>query len=462
MQSLYSRWRSFPLSAFVAGVCLLSPAAAQLPGAAAEDPAATAQEPEAPQTPLAALLQEAEAASPVIRAAAARLEAASRVPSRVQAPPDPEATIGYTNDGLSDLTLGEREFSMLSLGWSQELPYPGKLKAAGEVAMVEAEIAARDLDRLRFAVAAAVKTAYADLYRIDRARGILVESQVVLESVAQTARRRYEVGEGIQENILKAQTQILRLEAERARLEQERRAAEARLGAAVGRASGMSIGAVTSLPQEALPEDREALANLATAASPEIDRLVAGVRRAEAGLRLARLELKPDFLWSARYDHRGDLDPMVTGTFGWRLPAHRQRKQAQAVAEAEANFTAARMDLESRQVQALAEVRDLVSRVERAERLLALFDQGVIPQARSALESAQASYRVGRLDLLDLLNDLSVLLEAQVEHAAQEAERFQALAALEALIGRGFAEARLEEAPASPDAVEEGVEHDDH
>jgi cobalt-zinc-cadmium efflux system outer membrane protein len=83
-----------------------------------------------------------------------------------------------------------------------------------------------------------------------------------------------------------------------------------------------------------------------------------------------------------------------------------------------------------------ATVRELVSRVERADRLLLLFGQGVVPLAQSALESARASYGVGRIGFLDLLNDVTVVLNARQEMAAQESERIQALAALEPLLGR--------------------------
>ena len=389
-----------------------------------------------PPADLAALLLEAQERSPVILAAAARLEAAGRIPSQAGALPDPEASVGYTNDGLSGFTLGDREFSTLRLTWTQQMPYPGKRGRAAEVATFGAERTGRDLERTRLEVASAVKSAYADLYRLDRTGAVLEENRSVLESFVQVARRRYEVGEGAQESILKAQTAVLRLEAEQARVAQERRSTELRLSAAVGRVADGRIGRAESLPGSALPDDRAALFEEAAAASPEIGGLRAAVRQGEAGLQLARLNLKPDFLWSAAYDYRGGLDPMVTGMFGLRLPAWRQRKQAQAVAQTESELAAAQRDLEDRRLRIRAEVGDLVSRVERAERLLALFGQGVVPQARRTLESARASYGVGKVDMLDLLTDLTAVLGSEIEYVSQEAERFQALAALEPLLGR--------------------------
>ena len=387
-----------------------------------------------PAADLAAFLREAEANSPAIRAAAARLSSAQRAPSQTSALPDPEVSVAYLNDGISSFTLGESEFSYLSLTWSQEVPYPGKRDQRAEVEAHESERVSSDLERVRLEVLAAVKAAYADLYRFDQTTLILSETKAVLESLAEAARRRYEVGEGIQESVLKAQTEVLRLEAGQLRVAQDRRAAEVRLNAAAGRAADTPIGPASFIPEAELPEDEEDLADRAVARSPAIAALRAAVLREEAAVRLAKLDLKPDFLWSASYQNRDGLDPMVMGSFGLRLPIFRERKQRQALLQSEADLLAVNQEQAELQIQARASVRELISRFRRADRLRTLFGQGVIPQARSTLESAQFAYGVGRLDFLDLLSDLTVLLDARIELVSQEAERLQALAALEPLV----------------------------
>lgn len=385
---------------------------------------------------LALLLREALEANPMLRAAEARLESARRVPSQAEAPPDPEVSLAYVNDGLSSLTLGDTEFSNLALTWTQEVPYPGKLKRSGIVAQTEIEMADRDLEMARLEVAAAVKTGYADLYRLERTVTLLRETQSVLESLAQSARSRYEVGQDIQESIFKAQTEIVRLQAEQERVALDRKVAESRLNAAIGRPAESPIGPVPRLPAPPLPDNADLLMDAAVGASPGIRRLEAAVRRAEAGEERARIELKPDFVWSAGYQYRGSLDPMVMGMFGVRLPLHRERKQAQALLQAGSDLLASRHELTDLQVRTRAAVRELVAQAERAARLIVLYEQGIIPQARGALESAQSSYGVGRIAFLDLLNDLMILLNARIELITQESDRLKALAALEPLVAR--------------------------
>jgi outer membrane protein TolC len=421
----------YRLAGALQGIVLLAAAAFQ--PIAAQEGAAPQAEDVAPAD-LAGLIEEALSSNASLKAASSRLQAAQSLASLAQAPPDPEVSVAYVNDGVSSFTLGESEFATLSLTWTQEVPYPGKLRSAGDVALREGDLASRELDRARLSIASQVKIAYADLYRLDRTSAILEETRAVLESLSQTAARRYEVGQGIQENVLKSQTEVLRVEAELLRVRQERKASEARLNAAVGRSGERPVGPATSLPEASLPEDPGTLADRAVASSPEIAVLAATVRRQEAGAQLAELGLKPDFLWSASYVNRGGLDPMIAASFGVRLPLHRERKQSQALLQADLELQAAHHDLKDGQTRTRASVQELVSRAERAERLADLYEQGVIPQARGALESAQASYAVGRIALLDVLGDVTVLLEARRALADEESDRLQALAALEPLV----------------------------
>ncbi len=317
-----------------------------------------------------------------------------------------------------------------------------------------ARISETDLERARLEVASAVKGAYADLYRLDRAAAFLDETRLALNTLVESARRRYEVGEGNQESVLKAQTEILRLEAEMARVSGDRKGVEARLNATLGRTEDASIGPAMTLPGGNLPEDSKALEEAAIATSPSVAGLQAAARRAESRTHLARLDLKPDFIWSGSYMNRDGLDPMVMGMIGLRLPLYRGKKQAQALLAAESEAIAARQDLADLQLRTRARVRELTARFERADRLIALYGQGVVPQASSALESARTAYAVGRLAFLDLLNDQIVVLEARIALATEESERMQAVAALEPLLAR-----ELIQASAASGAA--GGSHDD-
>ena len=383
---------------------------------------------------LEALLRAAEAANPEIRASNERQRAAESVPSQAQALPDPLASISYTNESFNELTLGESDDSNLTLCWLQELPYPGKRRLSGDVAWAEVEVATRAVETVRLRVRAQVETLYSDLYRLDRSRAILEESRKLLVSFEEAARARYESGEGVLESVLRAQTEVTRLDTRLATIAQERRGAAAVLNAVLGRADEVPLGPAVALPS-VVDLDREVLEDAALSRSPELLELEAAVRREGRRVELAEKNQKPDLMWSAAYANRGGLEPMVTGMFGMRLPLYPKNQQGQAVAQSRHDQVAAQLDLESRRIGVLAEIRDLVARAQRAETLTTLYREGVLPQERSALDAAAAAYASAQVEFVTLLDVFRSLLDDEIEYEAQRAQQVQALAGLEALTG---------------------------
>ncbi len=395
-------------------------------------------QPDPPRLDLAALLWEAEANSPDVAAALSRRAASVAVPSQTEALPDPIAGVSYTNAGLTEWTLGEDPDSMLTLSWMQEVPHSSKRRLASDAVSRETEVLSRRADLVRLALASRIKQQYAALYRIDRAASILETNRQILESFLRTARIRYETGEGLLENVLKAQTEVAVLDVQLVRLAQERLSVEADINRLVGRSSPAPLGVASVLPPVVPPGSDETaqLEAEALAHAPEVLAVEAEVRRGEARLEASRGLAKPDFLWGAGFGYREDLDPQIMGSFGMRLPVYEKRKQAQGIVQSAAELDASRLDAASMRLSVAAETRDLAAQAARAAAILKLYDDSVIPQARSALDSAAASYGVGRIDFKTLLDDFGALLRYQIDRETQRAEQVAALAGLERLTGR--------------------------
>jgi len=411
-----------------------SPVAAAASAPAAANPAAPVPgAADLPPLRLADLLDEAARNNPRIAAERERVAASESVPSQSETPPDPVAGISYTNDGVTSITYGDRIMSNLTFSWTQEVPYPGKLHLAGEVARREIDVSRSRLASIELDVRSRIKGTFADLYRIDRTISILHEGGALLDAFLATARSRYETGTGLLENILKAQTEVTKLDADLEVMAEERAAASARLNALAGRREDTVLGVAADLPGEAGPIVAEELERLALERSPEIQELEARVRRDEARVDLAKRQTKPDLIWGAAYAARGDIDPMVMGSFGMRLPVHRERNQVQRIVQTGHDVEASRRDLESGRLEILSEVRSLAARAARAGSLARLYAEGIVPQSRNALDSASASYGVGKVDFLTLLDDFTALLNYSKEYETQRAERVAALAALERL-----------------------------
>lgn len=393
---------------------------------------ASASEPGSPD--LSALLAELEARHPRLRAASARIEAAEASVTPLQALPDPEVRVAYTNEGLTDLTFGDTPDASLTVTYEQEMPYPGKRRLGGEVAAAEVEVARAELEVARRALRADLIAAYVEVLRADRTQVVLDASREVLKTLLASARARYESGQGMLEDLLKAQTEITRIEVEVADLAEERAGAASRLNAALGRPPQTPVPAVSVVPRFDVPQG-EAAFEAAALRAPAVERMRRMETASASRLDRARLQVKPDWVWGVSWAERGSLDPMVMGMVGARLPLWRKNKQRQQIVAAERDLAAARAATEAESLEAAAEVGELLARAERARRRIEILEQALIPQARSTLEAGSASYANGRTVFISLLDDALDLLEFERDLERQRADLGVALAGIEARTG---------------------------
>lgn len=110
----------------------------------------------------------------------------------------PKPFAGYTNS----------DFAYIGIGASQELPYLGKLKLRGKVADREADAQAARVEVTRKDVADAVNS---DYLQLQQTLGILQQNESVLGQLIQDAIVHYQVGQGMQQDVLQAQVQRTKL-----------------------------------------------------------------------------------------------------------------------------------------------------------------------------------------------------------------------------------------------------------
>jgi outer membrane protein TolC len=82
-----------------------------------------------------------------------------------------------------------------------------------------------------------------------------------------------------------------------------------------------------------------------------------------------------------------------------------------------------------------AEIRDVSYRLELSDRTLDLYEQGLLAQAESSLQSALASYRTGKLDFLNLLDAERMLLSLNLGYVKEQASYQKQIAELERAAG---------------------------
>ncbi|MDD5565189.1 MAG: TolC family protein [Thermoanaerobaculaceae bacterium] len=386
-----------------------------------------------PAPPVEELIAEALDRAPALEALRSRLAAARELIAPAGALPDPMVEIVLQDMSFPRWTVGSDQMSMIGPEVRQDLPWPGKREARREAARAAVASRGADVEQLRRQVAMQVRTLYARVFALDRERAYLEAAREMLDMLAATAASRYSAGEDNQEPVLKAQLETSRLGERTDDLAAERATLVAALDRLLDRDGGRQLGEVASLPAVSPPPPPwEALA---VAGSPEVAVRRAEVAAAERRAAVARLDLKPDLTAGAALGLRGRFDPAVTLSVGMTLPLWRKEKQAPLARAADLETAAARSDLRDAEAQARAEAARLAAEWDRAGRQVERYRQAIVPQTSATVDAARAAYLTGRGDFLTVVDDFNRWLDARVQLAAREADRYSAWAQFQALAG---------------------------
>jgi outer membrane protein TolC len=418
-------------------------AAPHLPSAGAQQAADTTQVPVQGQSPAATtslqdVLTVALQDNPEILAAAARLSAANERPAQAGSLADPVLTGVYRNVSWDAITLGEEPMSVAGLRFTQPLPYKGKRGLEATAARKGVDVATSQLDLISRRVTREVVEAYYELGFVHEAIDIVEDTRDYLVNLEQTAEARYAVGEGIQQDVLKAQVEVSVLLNRLIMLEQQRDSTETSLNRLLDRPVSTAVGSPAEFSPPFWDFDLAALQQEATASSALLRERARQIDQRRAALDVARSESKPDWILSGAWMTRGSLPDVLEVNVGITLPLYKDTKQDRAVAEAAATVRASEHDLQNSSSIVAEAVRDQYLRAERASRLVQLYGEAIIPQATLSLESAAAGYEVGNVDFLTVIDNVVTLLTYQLEYYRQSTDYMQALARIEEHVGRSL------------------------
>jgi outer membrane protein TolC len=276
----------------------------------------------APLLDLQALLREALEHNPEIQAAQQRYRAAQARPSQAGSLPDPMIEGAYHNEPMTPLTLGESDFSFLRFGVSQEVPFPGKLSLREDIAAREAEREGQMLRAATLSVTARLKTAYDELAFTHRALEILQRNKDFLLDLQKSTEARYQVGQGIQQDVIKAQVEVSLLTSRLLQLEQKREGLSATINGLLNRPPLALLGAPAPLQKSRLTATMEELRGLALEHSPELKGADILLARNELNLSLARREYYPDLVFKADYMNKAARLPEWELGVGVKVPLY--------------------------------------------------------------------------------------------------------------------------------------------
>jgi outer membrane protein, heavy metal efflux system len=384
---------------------------------------------------LQALMAEAHQNNAAIKAAQRAIDTSRYGPAQASALPDTEVMVQHFTVGSPRPFAGysNSDFAYTGFGASQEVPYPGKRALRGKVAQHEFAISGAETNTVVWDVLLRLKVTYFQLASSQRIISILEVNQHTAEQIEQAAEARYRVGQGTQEDVLRAQLQRTKLLNELSMQRRESAQAQVVLKALLNRAPESPDVVAEPVVVRHLPSTETLLATLREK-NPELQVSTERISQSQTAIELAKREKKPDFGVQYMWQHTAsNFRDYYMGTLSIKLP-NRSRVHAME-GEAEARLAQAQAEKESRRNEMESDLGEQIAIAQTSEQQLKVYDDGLIPQSEAALNAGLGGYRAGKQEYQGLLASFADILQFAMERERTLAEHESAIARIEGLIG---------------------------
>jgi cobalt-zinc-cadmium efflux system outer membrane protein len=395
-------------------------------------------------TELRSLVSDTLARNPgVARDLALARAAGSRAP-QVRTLPDPVA--GLTAWLKSPETRTGPQ--LLTLSWTQALPWLSKLDLKEQAAIFEASAMDFKVEATRLELVTTVRRHYYELAFLARYKEITLDFVDHLRQHEEISQSRYATGMGASQDVVKIQAEITVAENLLLDIDQRRVKLEAEINQLRDRPSSTLI--LPAILHEEVGTDLEFgwLLETAEQSRPEVAAVDARIAASEMRVDLAGKEYRPNFTVGLTYtfvDSREDIagivsppegngDDILGIQGGMSIPIWRKKLKAgvEEASELELSAREARRDLLA---GIEAAVGDLMQRIPLTWQQLRLLEDILILQAQESVKSAQSGYVAGTLNALDLLDAEHVLFKAEIAVARARADYAIRLTQLEGVVG---------------------------
>lgn len=375
----------------------------------------------------------------------ARYQAMAEIPSQMGSLPDPMITLGAMNFPTDTFDRDQEPMTQVQLGFSQMFPFPGKLSLREEAAEFMAKSAFYSVAEMRLKLTNRVINQWWQVFFSDRAIDTIESTQILLRQFIEVARKKYETGAGLQQDVLLAQLELSKLIDKKIEIEALRRHQVIQLNVLMGREPQTAILLLATVDKSLgsiLDEHR--LYQLAIKARPLLKEKEQSLSAAESRLNLAEREYYPDFNVSVAYGERvgdnamsvgGKRSDLLSMMIGVKFPLYATSKQSKAVKQRTSEYQKDRFDLEDEKLRVMAEISAGITDYQRSKEQLSLFEHGILPQAGQTVQSMLAGYQVSQVDFLNLVRSQITLFNYELQYWKALMEAKQSLSRLVAAVG---------------------------
>jgi len=406
-------------------------------------PVSSAAQLEKPRLNVDQLVEEAIQNNPEILAAKQKWEVFKEKVPQARALPDPMFGFGIVNLP-TNFSFRDEDMTMKEVSISQMFPFYGKRKLMGEMAEKESEAVFNEIQEKVNRIIKEVKLVYYNLSHVYRAMVVVDRNKRILEDFAKIAEARYSVGEGIQQDVLKAHVEVSKMVDELIMLGQRKNALEAKLNSLLNRPPEAQVGEPEEVIFRKLPFTLEELQKMALEMNPTLKGMKKMIEAKKKAYALAKREYYPDFNFKFAYGQRDNSRgpevmkrrEMLTGMMEMNIPIFYKSKQDRKVAETKAEILGAEAQYRAMKNEIFYMVADMSSMIQRVERQIDLYKTGIIPQASLQINSAMSTYRVNKADFMTLLDSQMTLFKYELEYHQALTEFEKNVASMGAAIGK--------------------------
>jgi len=279
-----------------------------------------------------------------------------------------------------------------------------------------------------------VKADYLQLAYLQQTLGILRQNEAVLDQLIQDATAHYQVGQGMQQDVLEAQVNRTKIVREITMHHQQMGQLQAHLKGLLNRDQQSPDIVTEDLAETPLQLASGDLLALVKKNNPQVQVDASAIQEQDAQVASAKRESKPDFELGYMYQNtdRKYRDYYML-TFDVRFP--RKKRVNAEVAEAQEKLIASQHTLDAHLAQQLSQVQQLYVQATSDAEQLKEYREGLVPQSDAAYRATLSAYASNKDQFTHVLSYFTDLLNLKLDYAQTLLDHETALAHLESLTG---------------------------
>ncbi|MAZ44193.1 MAG: transporter [Legionellales bacterium] len=390
-------------------------------------------------------IEQALQSNPNISSMEARYRALTYLPEQAGALPDPMLMLNAMNVPTDTFNTNQEAMTQMQVGISQALPFPGKRSLRKKIKHYEAEAAYYSVEELRKKIVNDVKQSWLDLFFLDKAISVTQNNQDLMRQLIETARKKYEVGKGLQQDVLLAQLELSRLLEHGIMLQNMRKHQQIKLNILMDNPVDTIVVLDEDLPELQVSSGQEStIQQNALETRSSLAEKKEQFRASEASLALAKKGYYPDFKVSVLYGKRRDTPlgakrtDFMSVMLNASVPLYAGSKQANAIKQKQHELEKNRLTLKSEQNKVHMEVAMALADLTKAQEQFQLLDAGILPQARQTVASMMSAYQVSKVDFLNLVRSQISLFNYELQYWQAKIDIHKSEANITQAIGKEY------------------------